>query len=299
MSRNKKQDSVRRVWIIAIATILIASGYVMINIDKFRPAIVEKGDKVHIKYVVRLDNGSLVDTNYVDIAQSEGMTRYKTKPLVIEAGGKDSIKAISEGVIGMKVGETKELTAFPEQAYGTYDPDKVLKTPIETYTKRFKAIPRYVDLNTTVFRAAFMTQPEEGKIVKSDVAPWSYEVVSVNNGSVRVKARIKNGDVYFLPRMPWQSTVVSVNEDNVTFRHDPPEGLKIKTIVGEAAVTPLDDEIRIDLTADVGDKVKIDGKEVSVTSKDDTFLYSDNNHPLSGKTLKIKIEVVDVEKQGR
>lgn len=286
----------KRLTIIGVAVVIIILGYFLINSDLLVSKSVEEGDKVQIRYAVWLENGTLIDTNYAEIAQTEGLTSYKTKPFEMIAGGKDTIPGVSTAVIGMKEGEKKELVLSPAEAYGEIDTNRLAKTPIHTVTERFKAIPRYVDLNATVFEIAFQTKPETGKIVKSDIAPWSYEVIEINEDTVRVKARVDKDSSYLLPRMPWYSTAVSVNEDNITFRYEPEEGSEIDTMVGKAKVHVLEDEIQMTLTAEVGDIVNINGQEVVVTGKDDVYLYSNNNHPLAGQTLNFNLEIIEIEK---
>ena len=67
---------------------------------------VKKGDKVSIHYVGLLEDKTIFD-------RSE-----KDDPLQFEAGTDEILAGISNGVIGMAVGEKKTITLSPEQAYG-------------------------------------------------------------------------------------------------------------------------------------------------------------------------------------
>jgi len=68
---------------------------------------VEKGNKIKVHYT-----GTLNDGNKFDSSHDRGQT------LDFEVGTGQMIKGFDEGVIGMEVGETKDLHLKPEDAYG-------------------------------------------------------------------------------------------------------------------------------------------------------------------------------------
>jgi hypothetical protein len=70
---------------------------------------VKAGDHVSVDYTGRLLDGTIFDTS---IGRS---------PLDFDVGAGQMIKGFDEGVVGMKVGETKIVTIPPEQAYGVYE----------------------------------------------------------------------------------------------------------------------------------------------------------------------------------
>lgn len=65
-----------------------------------------KGDTVVVNYIGKLENGTVFDS-------SEGKDPFS---FVLGAG--HVIKGWDEGVVGMKIGEIKQLTISPEKAYG-------------------------------------------------------------------------------------------------------------------------------------------------------------------------------------
>jgi len=67
---------------------------------------VKKGDKVSIKYTGRLEDESIFDQSDED------------GPLEFEVGSDKIISGVSNGVIGMAVGDKKTITLPPDQAYG-------------------------------------------------------------------------------------------------------------------------------------------------------------------------------------
>ena len=68
--------------------------------------IVKKGDKVQVHYTGTFEDGTEFDS-------SKGKD-----PLEFTAGAGQMIKGFDDAVIGMEVGEEKEIKIPPEEAYG-------------------------------------------------------------------------------------------------------------------------------------------------------------------------------------
>jgi peptidylprolyl isomerase len=81
----------------------------------------EKGNTVKILFSIRLDDGSVVGTSS---EQSE---------LTFILGQRKVLKSLEEGVIGMKVGDLKKISVSPEQGYGQYNKDLVLRVDREEF----------------------------------------------------------------------------------------------------------------------------------------------------------------------
>ena len=69
-------------------------------------SIVKLGDAVKVHYTGKFDSGEVFDT-------SEG-----SEPLGFQVGGGQVIPGFEQALIGMSVGETKEIVIPPAQAYG-------------------------------------------------------------------------------------------------------------------------------------------------------------------------------------
>ena len=67
------------------------------------------GDKLRIHYTGRLDDGTVFDN-------SEGRD-----PLEFTVGNGEIIPGLEKAMIGMEVGESREVTVAPEEAYGARD----------------------------------------------------------------------------------------------------------------------------------------------------------------------------------
>ena len=79
--------------------------------------IVSKGNEVQIFYVGKLKDGSVFDS-------TEGRSPFK-----FIAGSENVLPGISNGVIGMKVGDKKIIEISSDNAYGQYNKELVVKLP--------------------------------------------------------------------------------------------------------------------------------------------------------------------------
>jgi peptidylprolyl isomerase len=80
---------------------------------------VRNGDRVKVRYTGRLPNGEVFDST------SDG------EPLAFTVGANEVIDGVDAAVLGMKVGEKKEITIPPAKAYGDRHDDLISHVPIE------------------------------------------------------------------------------------------------------------------------------------------------------------------------
>lgn len=80
--------------------------------------VVKKGDKVKVEYTGTLEDGSIFDSS----------DKHDT-PIEFTVGSGKLIKGFENAVVGMKVGEEKEIKIPPEEAYGPYNPEFVKDMP--------------------------------------------------------------------------------------------------------------------------------------------------------------------------
>lgn len=94
-----------------------------------KETIVENGNTVTVDYVGKLQDGTVFDTSIESVAKESGkyMTgRNYEEGLTFTAGAGQMIAGFDQGVIDMKVGETKTVTIEPKDAYGERDEAKLL-----------------------------------------------------------------------------------------------------------------------------------------------------------------------------
>ncbi len=79
----------------------------------------KRGDNVKVHYTGKLADGTVFDS-------SKG-----GEPLAFAVGSGQVIQGFEEGVVGMKVGESKVLNIPVEKAYGERNDELVIQAPIE------------------------------------------------------------------------------------------------------------------------------------------------------------------------
>lgn len=82
-------------------------------------ARVTTGDIVHLHYTGKFEDGTVFDS-------TEG-----GDPLELVAGAQDIIDGVSQGIIGLEVGESRTLTVPPERGYGTRDESLQKTVPLD------------------------------------------------------------------------------------------------------------------------------------------------------------------------
>ena len=82
---------------------------------------VENGDYVEVNYTGRLENGSIFDSSIEEVAKESVFydPSREYEPLGFVVGEGTLIEGFEKGVLGMELGEKKEIRIPPEQAYGT------------------------------------------------------------------------------------------------------------------------------------------------------------------------------------
>jgi len=79
---------------------------------------ISKGDKIKVDYEGKFENGEVFDAS-----------AKHGQPLAFEAGAGMVVKGFDNAVIGMEVGEEKEVTLQPEDAYGMPDDKAIQRVP--------------------------------------------------------------------------------------------------------------------------------------------------------------------------
>ncbi len=83
----------------------------------------QNGDLVAVDYVGTLDDGTVFDTSIKEEAQKAGLPlRPSYSPLEFTVGAGQMISGFDKGVVGMTVGETKNVHLTPAEAYGNQGP---------------------------------------------------------------------------------------------------------------------------------------------------------------------------------
>ncbi len=87
-------------------------------------------DVVTNDMVVKMDYTLYVNGTIFDTSEGHG-------PLEFIQGKRNIITGLDNGILGMQVGETKEIKVAPSQAYGEFDNDAFIDIPIAQFPPQF------------------------------------------------------------------------------------------------------------------------------------------------------------------
>ncbi len=88
------------------------------------------GDVVKIDYVLTVE-GKVYDTSLADVAVEHEIHQpgREYAPLVFNVGSNEVIRGLNSGIVGMNVGERKDIVVSPVEGYGYYDGTRVQTLP--------------------------------------------------------------------------------------------------------------------------------------------------------------------------
>ena len=112
--------SVRPTLVLALVSLCLAAAVVHAeeSENKETKTVVESGSTVGIEYTLTLEDGTTVDSNVGGEA------------LRFEQGSGQIIPGLDKDLIGMKVGETKQVTVAPDEGYGQVNPAAFTEVPV-------------------------------------------------------------------------------------------------------------------------------------------------------------------------
>ena len=87
---------------------------------------VTNGNTVSVHYKGTLDDGSQFDSSY-----------DRGQPIQFTVGAGQMIPGFEKNIVGMEVGEAKEFTLSPEDAYGDHNPQAIQEIPKEMFPNDF------------------------------------------------------------------------------------------------------------------------------------------------------------------
>jgi len=255
------------------------------------------GDNISIDYIGSFPDGTVFDTSIESVAKENNIIKPEYKPLKFTVGNGNVIKGLEEGVIGMKVGQTKNLTITPDKAYGLINPRLIQTIPIIEKKPATLEIPKVFNISLVQFERTFGTGHKTGDSVRypgtninltiqnitnsvslsydlpvgyeihSEGAPWNQTVIKIDDKNITLKHNaIKNSTVQLFPDAPWNTTVIDMNDENITLKHNAIPDTQIRTLFGP---------IRIHFN--------------------DTSIILDRNPELAGKTLIFKVMLRSID----
>jgi len=257
---------------------------------------IESGDTVSVDYVGKFENGTVFDTSIVSVASDAGLYNpgRTYAPLQVTIGQGAVIFGFEDGLKGMKKGETKTVTIPPELAYGKVSRFKFASFPIYEEQNRTIHAKRVITVPKEVFLQQF---PEAVAGQRVDGGDLDYTMLNLTDEAVlRLEPTI--GNVLAVPNAQWNATVIAIDDEQLTLRQDPPEGMIIQSALGPARITTTNEKITMHLLLQPGDVLRHAQMGNGVVSMvNETHATIDFNHPLAGKTLVFDLTVKDVTKK--
>ncbi len=299
---HKSKTKINVKSIIAVVIIAVIALYFLGSIQKTDTQdindrhTVKTGDKVYIKFTQKLENGTILDTNYEDIAKEAGIVKNKYPPLRFIVGKGQVPGGLESALIGMKAGGKKTVILEPKDAYGEYRKELAGVADRVQYRERNLTVVNHEHLTSKEFTELFRKRVAILGDTVSTYASWNYTITGVKPDNITIKAIIKRGSVHKLPDIPWNCTAIEAGEYETILRQDPPEGTVVPTQLGNATVTTSDDAIMLTINPEIGDVYLLDGIPAKVTKLSETHITLDANHPLAGKTMIFDIELLQITK---
>lgn len=283
----------KKLIVAAIGIVIILAlfgGY--FTLTKFMPAA-EAGDIVKINYILKLENGSVIDTNLQNVAEENGLFNEQRtyEPMQITVNASQVIPGFDKALIGMREGQTKTVTVQPADAYGEYKIESVgnISRTFE-YDRTISTDTSPVPIPLDAFKEHFGVEAKKGDIVKDAQSGYDIKVLDTNEENATVIVAYHIGQVIQVQTTGFNATVISIGANKVTFRQDPPESAEKAYGKVTYEVTPT--KIIETVDVQVGDKVPYG----IITEVNDDYILMDMNHPLAGKTLVFTITMVNVMK---
>ena len=207
---------------------------------------VAKGDLVTVRFTVKDADGTPV-SGFAPPAPRELM-----------AGREEVFPGLGEAIIGMTVGEKKEVALPPEKGFGPRDPAKTATYPVTSET------PVRITLPAEEYVKRFGGFPTAGKEV---------------------------------PLFPYMTArVETVGEKDVALRISARDGERFEEPFGTVTVSVGPDAITLKLAPRVGAPFTNEGGQGVITAADGERFTVDYNHPLAGKTLMLGLEALSLTK---
>ena len=260
---------------------------------------VKVGDLVSANYIVTLEDGTVYDTTYEDMAKENRIYNPDRLygPINFTVGSGMMIEGFDEGVVGMRKGETKTLTIPPEKAYGPVNESLVEHLPIVEEMPYKHSFPRWMTTSLSEFEQWFGKNHTVGESLFVPSAGYNISLLSMNATHVTVSYELKEGDVFRSSKGNWNQTVLEVDEENITVAPDFTEGdtIQIYKYFWNSTVTNITDDVvtiahnpipDIEFTDIFGHTTKIHFSN--------TEIIKDHNHPLAGKTLIFELTVEEI-----
>jgi FKBP-type peptidyl-prolyl cis-trans isomerase 2 len=212
-TREEKEDEKTRARnrnyiLIAAGVIVFVAIAVTALFTLLNPVVAMKGDNVSMYYTMMYENGTVISTN------------VNGTPLEVTVGDPESIKGLSDAIVGMRVNQRKTVIIPYDQAYGPYRSDLIRvvnRTGLIANTSftegQYFTIHRKTDNAMSMVKILTITPStvtwDENHPLAGQNLTFTVQVVSLNKGA---GAKVMETNVSTIT----PAITVPVSQDNAT-----------------------------------------------------------------------------------
>lgn len=226
--------------------------------------IAEQGDLAGLTYTASTPKGGVIFTNDPKVLNNASLVRseyfYAAEPAVPEAiiaGQSATVPGVEKTVIGMSVGDCKDVVLDPLESFGLPSPRLV-----KTFPRR-REMPAEIGLPANEFVKRYGFLPKENQ--------------------------------HFAYNPYVEARVMAVNEQGARLRLSPRKETVVETY-GLTTVTDHGDTITIALEPTVGAVYTLQGKTGKIVSADKNTFTTDFNNPLAGEQIHVQMKLETLTK---
>lgn len=194
--------------------------------------IAEPGDLVTINYVLRLDNGKIVDTNDPELAKEAELTTYVKGPFKFIIGQSNKIATFDKAIEGMKAGEKKTVIIKP------IEPVLSLKINRTEHKPRRMLYSRIKTFTFQKYNETFPGEPmKAGNMLSNpDKYPWPLQITNITEKYVVTQIMTNAGASFTVPEQEWKSQVLRISDRVIELVQNPKIGQIFQTPYGQAEI---------------------------------------------------------------
>jgi len=268
------------------------------NITKEIPAdAVHPGELVEINYELSLpdEDDKIIDTNNGELAKKLNLKTFTDGTLKLIVGKSGKVKGFDNALVGLKVGETKDIIIPPSEPRTIYSINKTKEFSRNQFVARLQVFSR------ATFEKLFGKNHKVNDLVSNERFPWKYKVINTSNIAFGAQAVVSENQEFTLPGLEWKSRVLQVKEKDFMVRHNPKEGQIISSSLGNARINITVGKIILNYDLVKGQLVNYSRDAMGVrnahlfkvTDIDDKKIVLQRDDNLAEKTLRLKVTLLN------
>ena len=178
------------------------------------------------------------------------------------------IPGFEKAIVGLQNGEKTKVEILPEEAYGAYREDLVLRD-----NKRELELKKDMNVTKETYKNLFEKDPVLNDVIEMESVPWKLKVKRILNNEVFIENLLSKNEKITIPGTTWESYVKDIKNGVILIRQNP-------QIENSVAFPTSSGFVR--------------GEVNNV--KEDTYDI-DTNHPLAGKKLIFEITLLNIKRE--